>query len=325
MARRACGGPSASLARPRRVGCARSAAPARPDRRARPPDRRRGARRAGPAGAPPCSATTGRSSSPRWTRSAAARTYRAEQAGEFANLAAVPLAAWRYRVVGPIQRPAGAAGGHGALRHARPAAARDASSYELRGIDTAADAHDQYLSFVSRRRTHLVAGDDPLAGEDTASWLPPWHYGPLAAARGAASLVLGPPADRSRLAALASAVDAAIAAVTAVWGTGWAQRVAVLVPASAQEFRALSGTSGIGRVSGRGDRRHRPGHRPAVRPAVGAQSRPAGRADRDRTAASCCATRSPTSPRQPTPRTSRLAGSSKDSPITSAIWAAGSR
>jgi hypothetical protein len=55
--------------------------------------------------------------------------------------------------------------------------------------------------------------------------------------------VLGPPADQAQLPALAAAVDRASGAVTRVWGTGWSQRVAVLIPASAAEFDALSGAS----------------------------------------------------------------------------------
>jgi hypothetical protein len=171
----------------------------------------------------------------------AAQAYRAEQTSEFANLAEVPLALWRYRLVGPIRDSA-------AIR----AADRDYDApvlllhvtlqYELRGIDTAPDRHDLYLIFVERAGQTLLAGDDALATQGTPSWIPPWHYGALLAARGTVSLVLGPPSDRAQLSALAAAVDSAVTAVTHVWGTGWARRVAVLIPASMSEFRALSGT-----------------------------------------------------------------------------------
>ncbi len=174
--------------------------------------------------------------------SPAARAYRDEQASEFANLAGVPLAAWRYQIVGPVDdRPAQRAA---TARYGTPVLLLHVTlGYELRGIDTAPDVHDQYLSFVSRSGHTVVAGNDALAKEDTTSWQPPWHYGPLVADRGTASLVLGPPADRAQLPALAADVDSAIAAVTRVWGTDWAQRVAVLIPASPEEFQALSGTS----------------------------------------------------------------------------------
>jgi hypothetical protein len=76
----------------------------------------------------------------------------------------------------------------------------------------------------------------------------PWHYGRLAAVSGRSSLVLGPAADRAELSALAAATDAAVTAVDRGWGTGWARRVAVLVPSSPAEFEALSG-AGIADVS----------------------------------------------------------------------------
>jgi hypothetical protein len=175
--------------------------------------------------------------------SSAARTFRTEQASEFSNLAGVPLGAWRYRVVGPVHdnRALRAA----SARYGAPVLLLDVTlGYELRGIDTVADTHDQYLSIVTRGGHALVAGNDALASENTASWLPPWHYGPLVAAHGTACLVLGPPGDHSRLPELAAEVDSAIAAVTAVWGTSWSRRVAVLIPSSTQEFQALSGASG---------------------------------------------------------------------------------
>jgi hypothetical protein len=175
--------------------------------------------------------------------SSAARTYRTEQDSEFTNLAGVPLAAWRYGVVGPVHDNLAVRAA--TARYGAPVLLLHVTlGYELRGIDTVPDTHDQYLSFVSRGGHTVVAGNDALVSENTASWLPPWHYGPLVAVRGTACLVLGAPSDRARLPALAAEVDSAIAAVTAVWGAGWSRRVAVLIPSSVGEFHALSGATG---------------------------------------------------------------------------------
>jgi hypothetical protein len=175
-------------------------------------------------------------------QSAAARAYRTEQAREFANLHQVPIARWAYRVVGQIRDAAAVRAA--TKRYGAPVLLLHVTfGYELRGVDTVPSTHDLYLIFVRRGGRTLLAGDNPLTSQATVSWVAPWHYGPLDVATGRASLVLGPPADQAQLPALAAAVDRASGAVTRVWGTGWSQRVAVLIPASAAEFDALSGAS----------------------------------------------------------------------------------
>jgi hypothetical protein len=172
--------------------------------------------------------------------SPAAAAYRREQASDYANLAGVPLAAWRYAVVGPISDNAVRRSAQSRY-HAPVLLLHVTLEYELRGIDALPDRHDQYLAFVERGRQARLAGGDVLAAQGTPSWVPPWRFGPLVAARGSASLVLGPPADRAMLPALAHEVDAAAAAVTGVWGADWSQHVAALIPTGEAEFRALGG------------------------------------------------------------------------------------
>jgi hypothetical protein len=113
--------------------------------------------------------------------------------------------------------------------------------YELRGADSSPDRHDQYLTFVNRGGHTVLAGGNALAAQGTASWVPPWHYGPLIAARGSTSLVLGPPADRASLPRLAAELDDAVTAVSAVWGADWSRRVTALIATDSAEFRSLGG------------------------------------------------------------------------------------
>jgi hypothetical protein len=103
--------------------------------------------------------------------------------------------------------------------------------------------HDLWWTFVRTGGTVRLAGDTDLADAGGTSWRGPWDFGRLVVVTGARSLVLGHPADRSRLPAIADTVDAAVPDVSDVWGTDWTQNVAVLVPDSAAELTAAVGAS----------------------------------------------------------------------------------
>jgi hypothetical protein len=171
--------------------------------------------------------------------SAAASSYRTAQAAMFDNLAAVPLAAWTYRVSAPVT--GGGLSEAAARYHAPVLIARIAFGYQLRGFDPAPTAHDVWLTFVRRSGQVRIAGDSDLVDQGGQSWHGPWDFGPVAAYRGARCLVLSHPGYATQVAGLAAEVDAAVSAVTAVWGPGWAQHVVVLVPDSADELSAVLG------------------------------------------------------------------------------------
>ncbi len=187
--------------------------------------------------------------------------FRAQQRTDYTSLARIPLRLWRYAVVGVIRDPA--ANRAAAHRYAAPVLLVHVTLlYALKGVEPIPSRHDQYLVFTTRDGHTYLAGDDALTDESIASWVGPWRYGPLVAVPGARSLVLGPPGDDAALQRLASEIDAGIASVSAVWGTGWSQRVAAIVPANAATFTALTGageressaaavTDGIDSLSGR--------------------------------------------------------------------------
>ncbi len=177
-------------------------------------------------------------------RSTTASAYRSAQTAMFDNLAAVPLAAWSYRISAPVT--GGSVLSEAAARHHAPVLiARVAFSYRLRGIDPAPTEHDIWLTFVRRSGHVRIAGDSDLADQGGQSWHGPWDFGPVGAYRGAACLVLAHPAFATRVAGLASMVDSAVEAVTAVWGPGWAREVAVFVPDTPAELQAsLGGPAG---------------------------------------------------------------------------------
>jgi hypothetical protein len=171
----------------------------------------------------------------------AAADFRQRQQGQIANLARVPLQSWRYAVSSPVTEPAANAAAAKRLG-TQVLIVRVSLSYALKFVDPQPSAHDLWWTFVQRHGRVYLAGDADMAELGGASWTGPWDYGPLVAARGTSSLVLGHPQDAARLPRLAAAVDAAVPVVTGVWGTGWARQVAVLVPASDAELTALVGS-----------------------------------------------------------------------------------
>jgi hypothetical protein len=171
----------------------------------------------------------------------AAAGFRHRQRAQIADLATVPLRSWSYSVSAPVTDRAALAA---STKHlGAPARIVHLTlSYALTGLDPQPSSHDLWWTFVRRHGHVVIAADDDMAQLGGVSWTGPWDYGPVVAVRGSAGLVLGHPSDAARLPRVAAAVDAAVPAVTAVWGTHWARRVAVLVSASSPELTALAGT-----------------------------------------------------------------------------------
>jgi hypothetical protein len=167
--------------------------------------------------------------------------FRNRQRAQIDDLATVPLRSWSYAVSAPVTDRAALAAG--AKRLGAPVRIVHLTvSYALTGVDPQPSSHDLWWTFVRRHGRVVVAADDDMAQLGGVSWTGPWDYGPVVAVRASAGLVLGHPSDAARLPRVAAAVDAAVPAVSAVWGTRWARRVAVFVPASSPELTALAGT-----------------------------------------------------------------------------------
>jgi hypothetical protein len=175
--------------------------------------------------------------------SSRAAGFRGRQRAQIASLAAVPLQSWRYDIDSPVTDQA--AIGASAKRLGAPVLIVHVSlSYALKFVDPRPTSRDLWWTFVRRPGRVVIAADDDLARTGGASWTGPWDYGRLLAVRGRASLVLGHPSDSGSLPRIAAAADAAVPAVTDVWGPDWTRRVAVLVPGSQREVSALLGASG---------------------------------------------------------------------------------
>lgn len=162
-------------------------------------------------------------------------TFHRSQAALFDALAAVPLGSWSYelgtdgapRSLSAVQQ----------RRYGDPTYVPDVVrlSYRFRGFDAGPTTLPLYLTFVHRAAGWLLASDDDVDGKATAREL--WDYGPVRVLAGRRSLLLGHRA--AALPALAAAVDRAVPAVSAVWGTGWNQHVVVVVPDTSAELSRL--------------------------------------------------------------------------------------
>jgi hypothetical protein len=181
--------------------------------------------------------------------SAPAMQFRSAQQRAFDNLRTVPIASWRYQLAAPVNGPAE---NQAAARRYGTAVLimRVEFSYALRDVDPAPAAYQLYLTFVRRDGRVRVAGDADLADAGGASWHGPWEFGPIVAQRGRSSLILGHPAHADELAGLAAAVDAAVPAVTAVWGAGWNRQVVVVVPDTQPEMnQVIASTLPLDRIA----------------------------------------------------------------------------
>jgi hypothetical protein len=188
-----------------------------------------------------------------------ASAFRSSQEDAFDNLRDVPLTSWSYTLAVPVNGPS--ENSEAASRyHAPVLIMRVDFSYALKYVDPAPATYQLYLTFVKQDgRVHL-AGDADVQDSGGTSWHGPWEFGPIVVRRGTSSLVLAHPSYAADLAEISAAVDAAVPRVSAVWGTGWNQQVAVIVPNSQAEMNEvidntlplaqIAATTFVDRVSG---------------------------------------------------------------------------
>jgi hypothetical protein len=145
---------------------------------------------------------------------------------DFAQLRAVPVAAWSYRVT--------------AVRRTGDTATADAElRYRVAGYDRAPVTAGRTLR-LGRDADGRWSVDSDRPAKKSAQQL--WDQGAVQLVRGRHSLVLGVGQSGQALRDFADLADRAVPAVSDAWGTDWARRVVVLVPKSVEGMAGLLGS-----------------------------------------------------------------------------------
>ncbi|MGN6472557.1 MAG: hypothetical protein ACTHK4_02775 [Mycobacteriales bacterium] len=170
-----------------------------------------------------------------------ATRFRRVQARMYADLRTVPIATWSYGISAVARRPPS-----DAARYHAPvwAPAYFALRYRLAGFDAKPTKLQQYPTFVQRHGRWYLASLTDYAPRGLVSATDIWDYGPVKVVRRSDVLVLGAPSQLSTMTDVARKAQRAIDQVTAVWGTHWAQRAVVLVPATAREMASIDEYAG---------------------------------------------------------------------------------
>ena len=114
-------------------------------------------------------------------------------------------------------------------------------TYQLRGFDQK-PVTDSYVPVMVRRgQRWYVAADRTRAASFDQSFDEPWAAGPVQVQVSAHSLVVVSAGDATKLPALARQADAAVAAVTALWPTGWNHTVVLFATRDTDVFASFFG------------------------------------------------------------------------------------
>ncbi|MET9578256.1 hypothetical protein ACLQ2D_10445 [Streptomyces sp. DT199] len=145
---------------------------------------------------------------------------------DFADLRAVPVAAWSYRVT--------------AVRRTGDTATADAElRYRVAGYDEAPVTTGRTLR-LSRDADGRWAVVTDRPAKKSAQQL--WDQGAVRLVRGRHSLVLGVGQSGQSLRDFADLADRAVPAVSDAWGTDWSRRVVLVVPKSLEGMAGLLGS-----------------------------------------------------------------------------------
>ena len=162
-----------------------------------------------------------------------------KQRALFANLAGVPLDAWSYGLhPDDTVDVSGLAATTGADELWAPAVELH---YALSGADLNPTDRAMGYLFARRGSQWYLRSDTALDELGRRTWRGPWDFGPCQVIPTAQGIVLYHPGSEPMAERLRAELDAAVTAVSALWGTGWSQRVALLLPDTPEEMRTLVG------------------------------------------------------------------------------------
>jgi hypothetical protein len=160
----------------------------------------------------------------------------ANQRRLFTNLAAVPFDAWSYRLNPDKTFATGDTNGADELW----APAVDLR-YALRGVDAIPTDRPMGYLFARHGDTWYLRSDTALDEQSRRTWRGPWDFGPCVVTTTERGIVLSHPGHEPMVDRLVRELDTSVEAVNEIWPTSWSGRVALLLPDSPGEMRALVG------------------------------------------------------------------------------------
>lgn len=165
--------------------------------------------------------------------------FRDAQRALFTNLAKVPLREWSYTVQ-PMRSldPSVLPNVAGAQELWAP---EIDLVYALHGADPVPTHRPMGYLLVKRADSWFIRSDGDLVGVGRRTWRGPWDFGPCVVVTTGRGLVLTHPAREAMAKRVAGELDAAVQAVSGVWGAAWPQQVVVILPDSNEEMKALVG------------------------------------------------------------------------------------
>ncbi len=168
-------------------------------------------------------------------------TFATAQRNLFVNLAGVPLSSWRYQI-----EPTEVLGTQGLTAYAPDAAELYAPKvelgYALGGGDAVPTSRPMGYLFARYGDSWYLTSDTALEAQGRRTWRGPWDFGPCQVLTTNAGIVLGHRANAALAQRVAKELDAAVRAVSEVWGREWPQRVVVVLPETTRELQAMVGS-----------------------------------------------------------------------------------
>lgn len=157
----------------------------------------------------------------------------------FTNLAGVPFDAWSYRLHADDT-----------LDVRRMAAQNPADElwapavdlrYALRGADVIPTDRPMGYLFARHGDAWYLTSDTALDPLGRRTWRGPWDFAPCVVSTTQHGIVLSHPGSEPMVDRLVRELDSSVQAVSAVWPASWSRRVALMLPDTPGEMRALVG------------------------------------------------------------------------------------
>jgi hypothetical protein len=155
----------------------------------------------------------------------------------FTNLAGVPFDAWSYRLHADDTLDVSALKDSADELWAPAVDLR----YALRGADLIPTDRPMGYLFARHGDSWYLRSDSALDGLGRRTWRGPWDFAPCLVSTTEYGIVLSHPGSEPMVDRLVRELDSSVQAVSAVWPTSWSRRVALLLPDSPGEMRALVG------------------------------------------------------------------------------------